>query len=112
MLGRPDIDSAAKFLARLAALVKFAINQKGGAVGLEALAAAMGERERTVQAGLRLLRALAKIDYHVAQSGEYHLRYAQGAPSGKLEMLQQRLELLLRETRAYRKFWRTMEIGG
>ena len=100
------------FLERLAGLVKYSINQRGGAVGLEALAAATGQRERTVQVGLQVLRALGKLDYEVAGSGEYHLRAADAAPSEALDSLQNRLDLLLRETRAYRNYWLTMEIEG
>ena len=38
------------------------------------------------------------------------LKLAQAAPSDQLAALQKRLNLLLRETRAYRNYWRTMKI--
>ena len=107
---RPHSESKRNFLERLAALVKYAINHKGGTVGLEALAAAMGDRERGVQVGLQVLRTLGKLHYQVMKSGEYQLQLADSAPSEQLDTLQRRLELLLRETRAYRNYWLTMDI--
>ncbi|MCY3831674.1 MAG: single-stranded-DNA-specific exonuclease RecJ [Chloroflexi bacterium] len=103
-------EKAKDFLERLASLVKYAVNQKGGVLSLDALAAAMGERERSVQVGLQVLRALGKLDYQVGASGECRLEWADKAPSDQLEALQKRLSLLLRETRAYRNYWLTMKI--
>ena len=107
---RPHSESKTNFLERLAALVKYAVNHKGGTVGLETLAAAMGDRERGVQVGLQVLRALGKLHYQVKESGEYQLQLADSTPSEQLDTLQRRLELLLRETRAYRNYWLTMDI--
>ncbi len=108
----PESTHMGSFLERLAGLVKYSINQRGGAAALEALAAATGQRERTAQVGLQVLRALGKLDYEVAESGEYQLQAADDAPSEALDKLQNRLDLLLRETRAYRNYWLTMEIEG
>ena len=107
---RPSRESTGRFLARLAALVKYAVNQRDGKAGLEALAAAMGERERSIQVGLQVLRAMGKLDYRVAAAGDYRLEPAENAPSDQLKTLQKRLGLLLRETRAYRNYWQTMKI--
>ena len=98
------------FLRRLAGLVKFSINRRGGSVGLEALAAATAQPERSVQVGLQVLRALGKLDYQVAASGQYQLRAADKAPGGELEALRRRLDLLLGEARAYRKYWLNMDM--
>ncbi|MCY3778681.1 MAG: single-stranded-DNA-specific exonuclease RecJ [Chloroflexi bacterium] len=108
--GRNESEGTASFLARLAGLVKYSINHRGGRVGLEALAAAAGQTERTAQVGLQLLRALGKLDYHVSRTGEYQLRRADDAPRQNLEALRRRLDLLLRESRAYRDYWLKMEI--
>lgn len=108
----PDCADLSSFLQRLAGLVKFSINQRGGAVGLEALAAATAQPERTAQVGLQVLRALGKLDYQVGASGEYRLRAVENPPSGELGVLRNRLDLLLRETRAYRKYWLNMEMRG
>jgi len=107
---RPDVETMRVFLARLAALVKYAVNQRDGAAGLEELAAALGERERSVQVGLQVLRALGKLNYQVCASGEYRMRLADVAPNDQLAALQKRLRLLLQETRAYRNYWLTMKI--
>lgn len=109
---RPDGDARARFLARLAALVKYALNHKDGVAQLEALAAAMGQRERGVQVGLQVLRALGKLAYRVGQTGEYHLTARDSPPSDDLKKLQNRLDMILRETRAYRDYWRTMQVKG
>ncbi|MCY4061921.1 MAG: single-stranded-DNA-specific exonuclease RecJ [Chloroflexi bacterium] len=107
---RPGTETARDFLARLAALVKFAVNQRDGTAALEVLAAALGERERSVQVGLQVLRALGKLDYQVGASGEFRVKLADSAPSDQLAALQKRLSLLLRESRAYRNYWQTMKI--
>ena len=109
---RPRLESRAAFLMRLAGLVKYALAQKDGVARPEELAAAMGDRELSVQVGLRLLRALGKLDYRVGRTGEYRLEAADRAPSAEVESLERRLDLLLRETRAYRNYWMTMRIGG
>ena len=106
----PGRETTGNFLARLAALVKYAVNQKGGLVQAEGLAAAMGEGERSLQVGLQVLRAMGKLDYRVGAAGEYRLVLADRAASERLKTLQNRLNLLLRETRAYRNYWRTMKI--
>ena len=108
----PDSAEPASFLRRLAGLVKFCINQRGGAVGLEALAAATAQTERTVQVGLQALRALGKLDYHVAASGQYQLRAADNPPGDELGMIRQRLDMLLRESRAYRTYWLNVDMRG
>ncbi len=107
---RPPTETIRDFLARLAALIKYAVKQKRGLVGLDDLAAALGERERSVQVGLQVLRALGKLNYQVGATGEYHLELADAEPSDQLEDLQKRLGLLLRETRAYRNYWLRMKI--
>ena len=109
---RPDTMKTARFLQRLAALAKYALNHKGGAAQLEAMAAAMGQRERSIQVGLQVLSALGKLDYRVGQAGEYQLRASDSPPSDKQDTLQKRLDLLLRETRAYQNYWQTMHIKG
>jgi len=108
----PDSANLASFLQRLAGLIKYSINQRGGAVGLEALAAATAQPDRTAQVGLQLLRALGKLDYHVAASGQYQLQAADNSPRGELGALRHRLDLLLRETRAYRNYWLKMDQRG
>ena len=107
---RPATETMSGFMTRLAALVKYAVNRKGGAVGLEAFAAAMSQGEGAVQVGLQALRALGKLDYQASAAGEYQLKLAEASPSDQVESLRKRLSLLLREARAYRNYWLTMKI--
>lgn len=107
---RPPTEKMRDFLARLAALVKYAVNQRDGTAGLEELAAALGERERSVQVGLQVLRAMGKLNLRLGAAGQYRLELADKAPSDQLKTLQNRLSLLLQETRAYRNYWLTMKI--
>lgn len=109
---RPDSDSRARFLGRLAALVKYALNHKNGVARIEALAAATGQREVSVKVGLQALRALGKLAYRVGRTGEYHLTQRDAPPSDDLKTLNNRLDMILRETRAYRDYWRTMQVKG
>ncbi len=109
---RQDDKSRTKFLVRLAALVKYAMNKKDGVARLEELAAAMGQRERSVRVGLQTLRALGKLAYHLGRAGDYHLARRDDPPSGDLPPLQKRLDLLLRESSAYRDYWQQMRIKG
>ncbi len=100
------------FLERLAGLVKYAISSRGGTVGLEELAAALAQRERAVQVGLQVLGALGKLDCRVTESGLHQLELVDRARQDDLDKWLERLDLLLREARAYRSYWLTMEIGG
>jgi len=109
---RHDFDKLTSFLARLASLLKYNLRQPAATAALEKLAAALGARERTVQAGLQLLRAMGKLRYTVDASGIYHLQGAQLPPAAELPTLERRLSLLLQETRAYRRYWLKMRIQG
>jgi single-stranded-DNA-specific exonuclease len=106
----PQHGQVNEFLTRLAALLKFAVNKREGRAGLEVLAAALGERERSIQVALQVLRALGKLEYQLRATGELMLEFKDAAPSEQTKGLQKRLSLLLRETRAYRNYWSTMKI--
>ncbi len=109
---RPDAEKTRAFLERLAGLVKYAVNRRGGIAGLEELAAALGEREGAAQAGLQVLGALGKLDCQATASGQYRLALVERERGDNLAQLVERLEGLLRESRAYRSYWLKMEIGG
>lgn len=102
---RPDVESPTKFMARLVGLVKYVMNNKAGIVHIEELSMAMGHRDLTVQTGLQVLRAMGKINYQISATGAYHLVQTDHEPTDKLEALQHRLDLLIRETIAYRDYW-------
>ena len=109
---RPDSEMRKAFLERLAGLIKYAVSKRGGEAGLEEMAAALGEREGAAQAGLQVLGALGKLDYQATASGQYHLKLVERGRQASLAPHLERLEGLLRESRAYRNYWRKMEIGG
>jgi len=109
---RPDVETSAKFMARLVGLVKYALNNRAGQVRLEELAMAMGHRDLTVQVGLQVMRAMGKINYQISSTGSYQLIPTDQPPTDKLDMLHHRLELLLRETKAYRDYWSRATILG
>ena len=99
-------ESPNAFLARLYGLAKYRVNHGDGMATLDELAAACGQTERTAQVGLQLLRAQGRLDFALRAGGRYKLRMSDAPPSDKLDIFQRRLTLLLRESRAYRKYWR------
>ena len=109
---RPDREQRQAFLEQLAGLVKYAVKRRSGAAGLEEMAAALGERERAVQAGLQVLSALGKLDYQATASGRYQLQLVERQRQDNLAQCVDRLDGHLRESRAYRDYWLKMEIGG
>ncbi len=107
---RNDCEDLNPFLRRLTGLAKYTISQRGGIVSLDELAAALSQTEDAARVGLQVLRALGKLDYAVLESGAYRLLLGDSTPSEKLPALQHRLDLLLRESRAYRKYWLGMRV--
>ena len=107
---RGEAESLAGFLERLAGLVKYSISQRAGAADLAALAAACGQGEGAARTGLQLLRALGKLDYQASESGLVHLQPADARPGEDLGRLRRRLEMMLRESRAYRNYWLSMDM--
>ena len=104
---RPPWGSPNAFLARLVGMAKYAIAQRDGAADAQRLAAALGDRALAVQAGLHLLRAQGRLEHDGAADGSLRLRMLQAEPDEKLcDKWRARLNLILRETRAYRDYWR------
>ncbi len=103
------LDAPEAFLRRLAGLVKHALDAYGGRLEWEMLAAATGQRIETVQAGARWLAARGVIALvtegaaATATPGDAQ-RDAQAAAGA-----QTTVEALLRETAAYRAYWRTAD---
>jgi single-stranded-DNA-specific exonuclease len=102
----PDLDEIGTFLRRLAGLVKHALGAYGGQLGWEQLAAAVAQRIETVQAGLSWLMARGQVSL-VSSVADGILLEAGGPRSGRAEMAARReLQELLRETAAYRAYFR------
>lgn len=75
-------------------------------MNISRLAAALGHREVTVNAGLKWLEALGKI--HIVDADEDTLTLqAGGEPLPDSQKIQARLEHLIKETAAYRRHFRS-----
>ncbi|MCY4146645.1 MAG: single-stranded-DNA-specific exonuclease RecJ [Chloroflexi bacterium] len=102
---RPAWGRANAFLARLYGMANYAVAQRGGAADEQELAAALGGRALAVRAGLRLLSAQGRLEHDWAADGK--LRLTRKTPDKTLcKKWQMRLNLILRETVAYRDYWR------
>jgi len=115
----PGMDEAGAFLRRLAGLVKFALQVKGGELDLEAAAAATAQRAGTIDAGLDLLVAQGQIgksgDVGASEEpdgrdeGRRYLTRGRGQVDGQgdqsAEAARARLDALLAETGAYRGYF-------
>jgi single-stranded-DNA-specific exonuclease len=104
----PHVERTDEFLARLAGLSKFVINQRAGKVTARELAGVTGQREGAVQIGLEWLAAGGhiSIERHAAQE-TYLLSRGSGATN---QYLQQELYIavkgILEETASYRAHFR------
>ena len=102
----PELDERSAFVKRLAGLVKYALSQRGGTVTLAALAAATAQREITVRAGLDWLAARGQITINGEDSGSIRLANGTGEIAADPALIAERLTVYLRETAAYRAFYR------
>ncbi|MBL8154897.1 MAG: single-stranded-DNA-specific exonuclease RecJ [Anaerolineae bacterium] len=102
----PGWDTLNAFLTRLAGLVKYALKRLDGQIDLGRLAASMNHRESTARTGLEWLAADGQIRLEAGQEpGIYRVSAPGEADPARREAIQQRVEGLLAETRAYRAFW-------
>ncbi len=106
----PGEDSLEAFLTRLAGLLKFVLNQRGGQVSFAELGAACGQGEAAMRAGFEYLKASGQVTGECDSDG---IRLQQGkAPvdeSARAEWLSQ-LSYLLKESQAYRAYFRSMKL--
>ncbi|HQN42596.1 MAG TPA: single-stranded-DNA-specific exonuclease RecJ [Anaerolineaceae bacterium] len=101
------------FLKRLMGLVQYAIRQRQGWAGWSELAAAMAQREVTVQAGIKWLASQGKIQIVATQLGRIQIE-AGGAPAlpGLQASADRDLKALLNETAAFRAYLRRASLEG
>jgi hypothetical protein len=98
----PAAERTDDFLARLAGLAKFAINQRAGIVTVHELAAATGQREGAVQIGLEWLAAGGHISAQ-SENDAYRLSKGNGLANQYLQKeLYVAVKGILQETAAYR----------
>ena len=100
------LDALEPFVKRLAGLVKYALSNRDGVVRLDSLAAATAQREITVRAGLDWLTARGQITITSEDSGTLTLTNGAGKAAPDLVLSSERLGAHLRETAAYRAFYR------
>jgi single-stranded-DNA-specific exonuclease len=106
----PGVDRAEVFLKRLVGLAKHSLAQKDGLASVAALAAATGQREATVRAGLSWL--VARGDIAVSDQEEDLVRLVEErgeANRAEVDKGAQRVRELLAETAAYRSHFATAE---
>jgi len=105
----PAPEKADAFLARMAGLAKYVINQKGGKVGVAELAAATGQREGAIRLGLEWLAAGGHISI---QREDGTVQISRGNNESN-QYLQRELYLavkgILAETAAYRAHFQRAE---
>ncbi len=106
----PAFDEPKDLLERVAGLVKFTINKKGGKTSLTDLAAATAHQVISVRLALECLSRQGQVSFE--QQGPEELIFTSG---GKLDLLAAeaaaaQLAKNLEETRAYRKFFREQTI--
>jgi single-stranded-DNA-specific exonuclease len=103
----PGLDETGAFLKRLAGLVKFALQTKGGQIDLEAAAAAIAHRRGAVQAGLEWLAARGHVLIVERGNNRWKLAAGTGQPEPQeIESTRAHLDALLMETTAYRAYIR------
>lgn len=98
----PTAERTDDFLARLAGLAKYVINQRAGRVTVQELAAVTGQREGTVQIGLEWLAAGGHISAQ-SENDAYRLSSGNGVANQYLQKeLYVAVKGILQETAAYR----------
>jgi len=106
----PGSDDAKAFIERLLGLVKFAINRKGGRTTLEELAAATAERKAAVILGLDYLAKRGLVTVEPDPAGQILLAAARrGEDEAAAEQIRVQVEVILRETAAYRAYFARAE---
>jgi len=108
----PNLDSPRQFLSLLAGLMKSVLNKREGAISVIELAAATGQREMTVRAGIDWLVARGNLTVVDEHQGKLHLDTGGRRSSQRLESAEARLRELLQETAAYRRHFRRADAGG
>jgi single-stranded-DNA-specific exonuclease len=110
IFGNPTtMDQPDAFLKRLAGLVKFSINQRGGQVNLVQLAAATNQRMETVQLGLKWLQTYGHVTIIAEESGKLFLGESNSPATLPDPLITDQLKALLAESAAYRQYFLTAD---
>ncbi|HBY06690.1 MAG TPA: single-stranded-DNA-specific exonuclease RecJ [Chloroflexi bacterium] len=102
----PQMDAPKTFLPRLAGLVKFALRSKSGEVDLEKAAAATAQQGNTVRMGLLWLEAKGLVQVTRREETVFSLAPGEGVERVDLAEIGAELEIMLKETAAYRAYFK------
>jgi len=102
----PELDTPKAFLRRLLGVVKHALEARNGKLDWQALAAALAHRVETVRAGIDWLVARGKLSVISMGPEGVEMRAGGVGDVEAAERSQARLQDLLRETAAYRRYFR------
>jgi single-stranded-DNA-specific exonuclease len=101
----PQIESTDEFLTRLAGMIKYVINNKGGKTSVKELASALAQRENAVRIGLEWLAAGG----HVSTVPDAEAVFLSNGNGETNEYVQKELFIavrgILQETAAYREYF-------
>jgi len=102
-------DTIEEFLKYLLGLVKYALREYSGKTDLETLAAACGQRSRTVALGLAWLQANGQISVVISDFDDVTLsQYSSSGAVHQEDLIASIIELLA-ETKAYRRYCKTAD---
>lgn len=105
----PGLDTPEAFLERLAGLVKYTLNAKGGRVSLDTLAAAMAHKADTVRVGLAWMEEKGLVSVQREADSEV-VNISSGGKAGlAVDDAAMTLKAMLDETTAYRAFLRVAD---
>jgi single-stranded-DNA-specific exonuclease len=98
-------DQPGEFLKRLAGLVRFSLKNRQGAVTIHELAAALGQREASVQRGLDWLAARGFV--HTISVTDQSIQLGEGGQPDQdnAAALDEEIRYLLQETAAFRTYY-------
>jgi single-stranded-DNA-specific exonuclease len=105
----PQEQGMEAFLKRLAGLVKFALQNRGGKTSLQQLAAATGQREATVRFGLRWMQQRGMVKVEWLPEGQVDLKSGAQADLPSVEGTTNQIKALIQETSAFRNFFQTAD---
>ncbi len=103
----PQMDRAENLLKRLSGLVKNSLSAHRGLASLASLAAATAQRENVIKAGLQWLEGNGHIRVKSMDRDEVHLEPGAGKSEVDMRSLTARLNALLAESAAYRRYYLT-----
>lgn len=106
----PGMDDLNAFMARLAGLVKFTLNQRSGRTSYAELAAATAQRVAAVRAGLEWLTKRGQVQVASDAGGDLHLTVGSLLDEPAALTAETRLRALLNETAAFRRHFQKADI--